>query len=154
MPRWRRWIGSVVADDGSASLEFITAGLILLVPLVYLVVAVANIQGASLAVAGAARQAARVYVTAPDPASARERAGRAVVFALADYGVNPSTASITVRCAPKPGACLTRSGRVTVTVEARAVLPLMPDVLDLPTAGSVPLRSAATQTVSRFWTGG
>jgi TadE-like protein. len=140
-------------DDGSASLEFITAGLILLVPLVYLVIAMANIQGASLAVAGAARQAARVYVTAPDATTAQERARRAVVVALADYGVDAGTSRVTVRCAPRPSACLTRNGSVTVRVDARARLPLMPNVLDLDTAASVAVRAAATQTVSRFWVG-
>lgn len=154
MPRWRRWADRLAADDGSVSLEFITAGLILLVPLIYLIVAVASIQGASLAVAGAARQAARVYVTAPDAPSAQQRASRAVLFALADYGVDAGTAHVTVTCAPQPSACLTRAGHVTVTVEARATLPLIPNVLDLHQAGSVPLRAAATQTVSRFWAGG
>ncbi|HSP76545.1 MAG TPA: hypothetical protein VLO31_10065, partial [Cryobacterium sp.] len=58
--RWRAWADR--AERGSASLEFITAGLILLVPLVYLVLAMAALQGGALAVEGAARQAARVYV--------------------------------------------------------------------------------------------
>ena len=59
MPRSRRWIE---AEDGSASLEFITAGMLLLLPLVYLVLTMAAIQAGAFAVEGAARQAARVYV--------------------------------------------------------------------------------------------
>ena len=51
MPRWRHW----TEDEGSASLEFITAGMILLLPLVYLVLVMAALQGGSLAVEGAAR---------------------------------------------------------------------------------------------------
>jgi hypothetical protein len=49
-------------DTGTASLEFITAGLVLLVPLVYLVLTMSAIQGGALAVEGASRQAARVFV--------------------------------------------------------------------------------------------
>ena len=153
MRRWRRLTEVLRRDDGSAPLEFITAGLILLVPLVYLVIAMANIQGASLAAAGAARQAARVYVTAPNAAAAGERMRRAVTVALTDYGVDATTASITVRCSPKPSVCLTRSGSVTVTIGARAGLPLMPSALDLDSAASVAVRAVATQPVSRFWVG-
>jgi hypothetical protein len=46
----RRWTDRVVADDGSASLEFITAGLLLLVPLVYLVLTLSALQTAALGV--------------------------------------------------------------------------------------------------------
>lgn len=54
------------SESGSASLEFVTVGVILLVPLVYLVLAVAAIQAGVLATEGAARHAARVYSLAPD----------------------------------------------------------------------------------------
>ena len=46
-------------ETGTAALEFITVGLILLVPLVYLVLALASLQAGTFAVEGAARQAAR-----------------------------------------------------------------------------------------------
>ena len=72
MLRWRRWN----EDDGTATLEFITAGLILLLPLVYLVLSMAAIQGGALAVEGAARQAVRVFVQAPDFRSAGRRRNR------------------------------------------------------------------------------
>ena len=58
----RRWIEArraAASDDGSASLEFITVGVLLLVPLVYLVLVVSSLQAASLAVEGAAQQASR-----------------------------------------------------------------------------------------------
>jgi Flp pilus assembly protein TadG len=139
-------------DGGSASLEFITAGLILLVPLVYLVVAVAALQAGSLAVEGAARQAARVFVQAASEGQADSVAERAVRFALADHGFTPEQSSVEVRC-ERPDACLTRGARVTVTVTVRlsVPLPLVPKALDLATAASVPVQAQATQTVSRFW---
>ena len=79
----------LAGDDGTAALEFVTAGLILLVPLVYLILAVASVQAGALAVEGAARQAARVFVQAPTPDEAAARAARAIDFSLADYGIEP-----------------------------------------------------------------
>ena len=142
------------SDRGSASLEFITAGLILLVPLVYLVLAMSVLQGGALAVEGAARQAARVYVRAPSAAVAAERAQRAVDFALADYGLPGEDAQLTIDCVAAPSGCLTRRAVVTVTVRLRVSLPLVPDVLGLTGTASVPLQSSSTQTVSRFWQAG
>lgn len=53
-------------DAGSAALEFITIGVILLVPLVYLVVALGAIQEQTLGVEAAARHIARTIAQAPD----------------------------------------------------------------------------------------
>lgn len=150
MPRWRH-LSDSAAEDGSASLEFITIGLILLVPLVYLVLALSSIQAGAFAVEGAARQAARVYVQSATDAEAGARASRAVQMTLADYGFDAGDAEVRVDCAPDPRECLTRQGTVTVTVRLQAQLPLVPDVLDLSTAASVPLQASAAERVSRFW---
>lgn len=151
MRRWKLSTkNSAASESGSASLEFITAGMILLVPLVYLVLAMAAIQGGALAVEGAARQAARVYVQAPDEAEANARAVRAVEFGLADYGIEADSAEVRIDCEPGLNGCLTRQNTVTVTVRIVVPLPLVPDVLSLQSAASVPLEATATQTVSRF----
>lgn len=139
-------------DTGTAVLEFITVGLIMLVPLVYLVLAFASLQAGTFAVEGAARQAARVYVQAPNAEEAAARAGRAIEFGLADYDVDASTVTTSVQCTGAP-ACPARNATVTITVRVNIPLPLVPDVLDLSTAASVPVESSATQRVSRFWTG-
>ncbi|MFB6609528.1 hypothetical protein ACFCVO_04370 [Agromyces sp. NPDC056379] len=136
-------------DEGSASLEFLTVGMILLVPLVYLVLAMSAIQGGALAVEGAARQAARVAVRASDAEAADAAVRRAVQVALDDYGVDADAASVSVSCMPS-GDCLAAGERVQVTVTASVRLPLVPDVLALHQAASVPLEASATQTVSRF----
>src|ERR671910_1978647 len=87
---------SISSDHGSASLEFLTVGVILLVPLVYLVLAVAAIQGGALGVEGAARQAARVAVLAGDRAAADTAVDRVVRVTLADYGIESAAASVAV----------------------------------------------------------
>jgi hypothetical protein len=142
--RWRD-------ETGTASLEFITAGLVLLVPLVYLVLTMSAIQGGALAVEGASRQAARVFVDSATVAEATRRADRAVEFALSDYGIDRDDVSVAIQCRPRADACLTRRGFVTVVVESRVTLPLVPAALDLDAPLSVPLSASATQQVSRFW---
>lgn len=156
MPRWRGKFLRVdlTHERGSASLELVTAGLILLLPLVYLVLTMSAIQAGALAAEGAARQAARVFVLADDEQSARDAAARAVEFALADHGVASDSATVAIACRPTPDECLTRRGYVTVDVAVSVPLPLVPPVLvgDFPLA--VPLDATATQQVSRFWGSG
>lgn len=149
MPRSRPSTSRGLADEsGSAALEFLTVGLIMLVPLVYLVVAVSTIQAAAFAVEGGARQAARVFVQAPDLTTARSDAERALELALADGGVS-APASIAITCSSAP--CLTRQGLVTVTVSMSLPLPLVPSVIGGAAPLAVPMTASATEQVSRFW---
>ena len=151
MQRWRSWTERWIPDErGSASLEFLTAGTLLLVPMVYLIVALSALQSGVLAVEAAARQASRTYVEAGTVAEATQRAERAVAFALADHGMDAAAASIRIDCAPQPHACLNRRGVVTVTVEARVALPLVPAGLSVDTPLSIPVAASASQQVSRF----
>lgn len=136
----------LAADRGSASLEFLTVGMILLVPLVYLVLALASIQAAALGVEGAARQAARVAVLQTDGAGAAS-VERTVRVVLADYGVDPGTASVAVDCSAE---CDEPGARITVRVSAAVALPLVPQALAASSIGTVRLDGIATQTVSRF----
>ena len=142
-----RLLKSFTKDDGSASLEFITAGMLLLIPLVYLVVAVGAVQGATLATEGAARQAARVYVDSPDQGTAVKRAQQAIDFALADYGLNSKEADVTITCS---ASCLEPESLVSIGVGVKIAMPLVPAVLNLDQAAVVPVASQASQVVSRF----
>ncbi len=158
MPQWRHWVTSRLTagggDRGSTSLEFITVGLILLVPLVYLVLAMAAIQSAAFAVEGGARQAVRVYVQSANESQAADRAERAIRFALADAGLDGLEPHVSVSCSPKPDACLTRRGTVTIAIAVTVPLPLMPPVLNLDVPLGMPLNATATEQVSRFWGAG
>jgi hypothetical protein len=135
----------VIRDDrGSTTVEFLSLGVILLVPMVYLVLALASIQGAQLASEGAARQAARVYVqSAGSAGSADAEAARAVEYALADFGIDRDKASIDIHCAGG-AACLTPGGSVSVTVRTTAVLPL------IAADHGIRVEATAVQPVSRF----
>lgn len=146
----KRWTEFVRSESGSASLEFVTAGLVLLVPLVYLVVALAQIQSGALAVEGAARQAARAYVLSDSADQGRSAVERALHVGLVDYGVDPGTADAVIACTPRPTQCLEPRSTVEVVVRASVTLPFVPPVLGLETIASVPLEAKAAQTVSVF----
>ena len=148
----RRWAdGALRDDDGSASLEFITVGMLLLVPIVYLVLALSALESASFGVEGAARQATRVFVQSASEGEAESAAQTAIAVTLADYGLDADHARVQVSCRPDPSDCLTRRGFVTVSIIATVPLPLMPPVLQLHLPAGIPVQSVATEQVSRFW---
>lgn len=137
-------------ERGSASLEFIVVGLVLLVPLVYLVVTLGAIQAAALGAEATARHTARAIAGAADAADARTRT-EAVVSAVArEYGLDLEAIKLETTCTPaatcpEPGALL------TVTMRTRVVLPLVPDLLDLDRIASIPVEATAVQKISRTW---
>ena len=71
----------------AAVVELLVVAMMLLVPLVYVMVVMADVQRALLATSGAAREAGRVYVTGPDRVAAERRAGVAYREVLASYGM-------------------------------------------------------------------
>ncbi len=155
--RWsvsRRIVSCCRDESGSAALEFITLGLILLVPLVYLVLTMSAIQGAAFAVEGAARQAVRVFVQSESEEEAAARSERAIRFALADAGLAALDPRVAVTCEPKPDACLTRLGAVTISVGVTVPLPLVPPTLEVSVPLGIPVQASSTERVSRFWGAG
>jgi Flp pilus assembly protein TadG len=91
-PTWVRSWGPAVGggrlpERGAAVVEFVVVFLALLVPLVYAIAVMADVQRALLATSSAAREVGRVYVTAADRADARSRTQRAYAEVLANYGL-------------------------------------------------------------------
>ncbi|TVU63383.1 hypothetical protein FQP90_10410 [Paenarthrobacter nitroguajacolicus] len=132
------------AQNGSAVVEFTFLALLLMVPVVYFIVTVGQIQGGSFAVVGAADQAAKVFVTQGDPANARTAAEQTVLVALRDYGYTREQASMDITC--DRSDCLSAGTMVTVTVWLDVPLPLVPfgDVR------ASRLSASAAQVVGRF----
>ena len=130
-------------ETGSAVVEFIFLGLLLLVPVVYFIIAVGQVQGASFAAVGAADAAAKVYAGAPDPVTGERRAAEAAELALADFGLPAGTMDIRISC---PGTCLAPGSTVTVQVSIDVPLPGLPATAGTP----VVVDSESTQVVERF----
>ena len=74
-------------ERGAAVVELLVVFLTLLVPLVYVMVVMADVQRVLLATSSAAREAGRVYVTGPDRLEAERRAARAYREVLGTYGM-------------------------------------------------------------------
>lgn len=136
------------ADEGNAVVEFVVLGLLMLVPVVYLVVTLGRIQAASFATDGGARSAARVFVTAPDDAQAAALAASSARLALLDQGFAPGADAIEVSCTARP--CLTPQGRVVVRVSVDVVLPGVPAAIDAVIPTHVTVRSTHVATVDAF----
>ena len=136
-------------DDGSAVVEFITIGVLMLVPVVYLVVAVAGVQAAAFATESAAREAARIVVTTADESTSEDRVVAAVGWALRDQGIEADPArAATVVCAARP--CLTPGADVTVTVSVEVPLPAVPAGVSEVVPLVVPVSATHTQVVGEF----
>lgn len=146
----RRLARRLAGECGSASVEFLTVGVMLLVPLVYLALALGQIQHAVLGIEGAARHAARTIAQAASHDAGLATADRALRVALADAGVAPDAVGVAIVCTPDPARCDTRSGTVTVQVDATVPLPLAPPVLALDGRLGVPVSARAVQPVSAF----
>jgi hypothetical protein len=127
----------------------VTLGVLLLVPIVYLVLTLGRLQAATYAADGAAREATRAFVTAPDESTGRMHALAAVRLGLLDQGFDVDPARITqISCRPTP--CLTPQGRVDVAVSVEVVLPGVPGFVDRFVASHVTVRSTQTAAVDAF----
>jgi Flp pilus assembly protein TadG len=136
-------------ERGSAALEFILVGLLMLVPLVYLVIALGAIQHQTLGAEAGARHVARAISTAADSAEASERADRVLASVIEEYGL--SDVDIEIACRPAGSACPAAGATLVVTVRAAVALPLVPPVLGLERFTSIPIEATAAHKVSRFW---
>ncbi|KQW49278.1 hypothetical protein ASC77_11360 [Nocardioides sp. Root1257] len=116
-------------EDGSALVELSWLGILLLVPMLWIVVSVFEVQRGAFAVSGAARAAGRAYALAPTDAEGRARAQAAARQALADQGVGDAPLDVEITCTPYPHDCHSGTSVITVVVSSRVDLPLMPAML-------------------------
>ncbi len=144
---FREALGEGSREEGSAVVEFTFLALLLMVPLVYFIITVGQIQGGSFAVVGAADQAAKVFVAQGDAPSARAAAEQAALIALADFGHDAGQASVSTHC--DPADCQAAGTAVTVTVNLTVPLPFMPFNEDFRLKASE-VEASSTQLVGRF----
>lgn len=116
------------SEGGTAIVEFVWLAVLLLIPMVYVVLAVFDTQRTAYAASAAARSAGRAFVTAPDVATAYRRAEVAAELAFGDQRLDGAPLRLRIHCSPRPDACLTPGSVVTADVEGAATLPLLPIV--------------------------
>lgn len=117
------------AQRGSALVEVTWLSILLLIPLLYVVLAVFEVQRSAFGVTSGARAAAKAYATAPSEAEGRSRATFAAALALRDQGVDPGALDLRITCEPTPGNCLAPGAVIVVALSYPAPLPLMPSAL-------------------------
>ncbi|MEZ0491199.1 pilus assembly protein [Kineococcus sp. TBRC 1896] len=107
-------------DEGSATVEFLAVGVLLLVPLVYLVLTLGRVQAATFAAGSGAGEAARLVAAGAPPADAQA----AVALAVTDQALPAAAADLAVTCTADP--CRTPEAEVAATVRVDVPLPLVP----------------------------
>lgn len=135
-------------DEGNAIVEFVYLAVLLMVPLVYVLLTVFQVQRAAFAASSAAREAGRVFVTADDAAGGEERATLAARIVLRDSGLALRPGDLRISCSSTP--CLEPGSRVEVVVTHGVSLPLMPEVFGDRGPASVTVSSRHLEVVDRY----
>ena len=141
------------SQEGSAAVEFLAGGVVLLVPVLYLVLCVGRVQAAAFAAEGGAREAARIVAGTPDAVAAQERALAAVVLAARDQGFEVAgRRALALECAAAP--CGTPGEVVAARVRLDVDLPLVPAWLRGRVPLRVPVEAVRVAVVDEFSAGG
>jgi Flp pilus assembly protein TadG len=135
-------------DDGAAVIEFVVLVTLVLVPIVYLVLAVMQVQAASFAVTQAVREAGRAYVQADSLGQARNDARAAVAVALQDQGFEIRSDTMKIDCG-NPG-CFAPGTTVTLDVTVKVRLPFLPDSLAESTASNIPVNARHSVVIDTY----
>lgn len=149
-------------DEGGAIIEFLGLSLLLLIPLLYLVVALARIQAAAYGSEFAAREASRGAVVAGVRAlehganlgqamgAANQRGDAIAALAFEDFGLDGAT-SVSFACDPQP--CLSPGSDIVTMVEVTVGLPGVPGFVSSWLPLGVTVSSTAASSVDGFASG-
>jgi Flp pilus assembly protein TadG len=118
-------------ERGSALVEFNWLAILLLVPVVWLVLSLFEVQRGAFAISGAARAAGRAYALADSDAMGEARARQAARQVLADQGLGAAPLDLSVTCTPYWRACHAGTSVITVRVATSVDLPWLPASLGL-----------------------
>lgn len=128
--RLRHRLGSARHEEsGNAVIEGFWLALLLMVPLLWIVMSVFDVQRGALGTTAAARAAGRAFALADTDAEGRARASDAARRVLADQGVTGVPVDVDVTCTSPGSSCHSGGAVITVTVRTKVTLPLLPDLL-------------------------
>ncbi|SEB49491.1 hypothetical protein SAMN04489844_0288 [Nocardioides exalbidus] len=122
-------------DRGSALIELSWLAIILIVPIIWIILSVFEVQRGAFATSAAARAAGRAYALAPDDATGEQRANAAAQQVLDDQGARGQRARVRITCEAPAGNCHVGTAVITVRITSGVTLPFAPTILG---------RSAAT----------
>jgi hypothetical protein len=126
-------------EGGAAVVELVVVFVALMVPLVYVMLVMADVQRALLATSSAAREAGRLYVTGSDRVDAERRAWSGYREVLATYGVEAGDprAGMRLRSGCPPEATPGCAGGFGAGAEVRVVVTYRVPVARVPFLGAV-----------------
>lgn len=136
-------------ERGNAVVEFCYLAILFLIPLVYIMLAVFDVQAAAYGVSAATREAGRAFTLANSVGEAETRARQAADYALRDQGLSIGEVDFSFTC---PGGCLQPDSTVVVTITRTVPLPFIPDAIGGPLA-SIPVTSTHTTPFGRYRAG-
>ena len=116
-------------DEGSALIEVTWLAILLLVPLVYVLISVFDVQRGAFGVTSASRAAGRAFALADNEAAGRRQARDAAELALRDQGLSAGALHLEFSCSLGSGHCLEPGSVITVVVRTQIRLPLAPSAL-------------------------
>ena len=137
-------------ERGSALVELSWLAIILLVPLVWVVISVFEVQQGAFATSAAARAAGRAYALAPDDRTGEERARAAVAQVLADQGTPGQQAHVEITCDSPAGSCHVGTAVITVRVDSGVDLPFFPAVFGTDDKPSFSLDASHTVPIGQY----
>ena len=115
-------------ERGSAVVELTWLGILLLVPMIWIVLSVFEVQRGAFGVSAAARSAGRAYALAPDDATGDRQAHAAAAVALADQGIDGGW-TMRISCDPLKDGCHVGGAVIVVHIETHVSLPFLPSFL-------------------------
>lgn len=113
-------------DEGSAVVEFLLVGVVLLVPILIFVGVLAQAQAAAFAAVAAAQQGSQVLASQPAGEVSTAQVQAAAALPAADQGFDDGEVAVSVVCSD--GACQEAGATATVTAVATIRLPRIPFV--------------------------
>lgn len=105
-------------EQGNASVEFIGIAVVMMVPVAYAIIAMAQLQSAVFGVEGAAQMAARAYVQASGDVIGRYAAARSAAIAGRNHSLIITADDLSITC--DAANCLTPGTSVRVEVRTSA----------------------------------
>lgn len=136
-------------ERGSAVVEFLGVSLLMLVPIVYLILTLAQIQASGFAAEGAAREAGRVLAGAETFEQGLTAAHLAVELSFADQGIAVDGAqALQIRCQHEP--CLTPGSYLYISVRTDVGLPGVPAMLSGTLPSVTQVQADAMTAIPRY----
>lgn len=130
-------------DSGTAVIEFIFASIVLLIPVVYLMLAISQLQAASYATTSTAISASRIAARDANPSERRARDVADMHFT--DFGLSDVPVTIDYSCS---GPCGRSGSLITARVETKVSLPGFPLLFGTKNSPHLTLRATHSDVVA------